>query len=89
MQQAEIDHYAKLGYVRPDHAAAMAREQLWRDVTGWLAYHAFMLIPTGIGLRWFKWLLPHVGDCTERAARWTFALEDAARPSSSEKGGEG
>lgn len=60
-------------------AAAVAREHLWRDVTGFLGYHLFMALPTFLPFRWSLWLAPSVGDWSERDARWTFALEDEAR----------
>jgi len=66
-------------YVAGGLAASVAREHLWRDVMGFLAYHTYMAIPTWLPFKWFLWLLPTVGDWSERDARWTFAME-AARP---------
>ncbi len=61
-------------YVAGGHLAAVAREHLWRDVVGFIAFHAFMLIPTWLPFRWFHWMLPTVGDWSERDARWEYAL---------------
>lgn len=75
-------------YIPGGRAAAIAREHLWRDVTGFLAYHLFLSLPTFIPLRWTHPILPSVGDWSERDARWTFAFE-AAAPSSGNEGGGG
>lgn len=70
--RSECGRYAAGGYM-----ASVAREHLWRDVVGFTAYRAYMIIPTFLPFRWFMWMLPSVGDWSERDARWMFALEKA------------
>lgn len=47
-------------------------------MTGFAAYHLFMLTPLRL-LPWkfVLWLAPAIGDWSERDARWTFAMEKA------------
>jgi hypothetical protein len=77
-------------YVEGGKLAAIAREQLWRDVTGFLAFHLFMVTPLRL-LPWkfVLWLAPAIGDWSERNARWTFAVESAfPLQTQSEKGSD-
>lgn len=68
-------------YIRGGDMASVAREHVWRDVTGFLAYHLFMALPLrAVPWKFVLWLAPSIGDWSERDARWTFALEEALQP---------
>lgn len=64
-------------YVPSATMASVAREHLWRDVTGYLAWVAWTTLPPGFCFRFMMWALPHAGDWMERDARWEFAMRDA------------